>query len=148
MNANETRLYSVIIKTADRLRLEADQVLLEAANITAAQGAVMAVVVKDPNATQSDIAQALDLSEPAVTQMIGRLQRDGLIDRQRDQTDRRRWQLRLTELGQERVRQANTAFQSINAILDDVLDEAGVKSLSTQLNEVRAALKDRSEPHS
>lgn len=144
MNANETRLYSIIIKTADRLRLEADQLLLETANITAAQGAVMAVVVKNPSATQSDIAQALDLSEPAVTQMIGRLQRDGLIDRQRDQKDRRRWQLQLTELGQERIQLAHQAFQPINTLLDGVLGEAGINSLSTQLNEVRAALKDRS----
>jgi len=141
MSASQSRLYSVLVKTAERLRLEADAVLLEAAGITTAQGAVIAVIASDPDATQSDIAQAMDLSEPAVTQMINRLQREGLIERSRDSVDRRRWRLTITALGEARAAKAQEAFIPINALLDEVLGVDQIAKLTAQLNDVRAALK-------
>jgi len=141
MNAQDTKLFSLIVKTAERLRLEADHTLLESAGITAAQGAVMAVIQTRPSATQSDIAQALDLSEPAVTQMIGRLLREGLINRERDKDDRRRWRLSLTQSGEEKAEQAHQAFAPINDLLDRALGEDGVAAFSAQLISIRAALK-------
>ena len=88
MSASSPRLYSAVIKSAERLRQEADSVVIEAAGLTVAQAALLGVVLNDPDATQSDIAVRLELSEPAVTQMVARLQREGLIERTRDENDR------------------------------------------------------------
>ncbi|MBL4544787.1 MAG: MarR family transcriptional regulator [Oceanicaulis sp.] len=50
-----------MIKSAERLRQEADSVVIEAAGLTVAQAALLGVVLNDPDATQSDIAVRLEI---------------------------------------------------------------------------------------
>ena len=134
MSDTSPRLYSAVIKTAERLRQEADSVVIEAAGLTVAQAALLGVVLRDPDATQSDIAVRLELSEPAVTQMVARLQREGLIERTRDASDRRRWRLKVSEEGVEKADRAKSAFDSVNARLEKMMGEAVAHDVAANID--------------
>lgn len=136
------RLYSAVIKTAERLRQEADSVVIEAAGLTVAQAALLGVVIRDPDATQSDIAVRLELSEPAVTQMVARLQREGLIERTRDASDRRRWRLKVSPDGLEKADRARVAFEGVNARLEAMMGESIAHDVAERLTTLRLELKD------
>ena len=140
MSDTSPRLYSAVIKTAERLRQEADSVVIEAAGLTVAQAALLGVVLRDPDATQSDIAVRLELSEPAVTQMVARLQREGLIERTRDASDRRRWRLKVSEEGVEKADRAKSAFESVNARLEKMMGEAVAHDVAARLTALRQDL--------
>ena len=141
MSASSPRLYSAVIKSAERLRQEADSVVIEAAGLTVAQAALLVVVLNDPDATQSDIAVRLELSEPAVTQMVARLQREGLIERTRDENDRRRWRLKVTTDGLAKAERARVAFEAVNARLEKMMGEEIASDVAQRLNTLRLELK-------
>lgn len=141
MSASSPRLYSAVIKSAERLRQEADSVVIEAAGLTVAQAALLGVVLNDPDATQSDIAVRLELSEPAVTQMVARLQREGLIERTRDESDRRRWRLMVTTDGLAKAERARVAFEAVNARLEKMMGEDIASEVAQRLNALRLELK-------
>ncbi len=142
MSDASPRLYSAVIKTAERLRQEADAVVIEAAGLTVAQAALLGVVLSDSEATQSDIAVRLELSEPAVTQMVARLQREGLIERARDASDRRRWRLTVSKEGVEKADRARIAFETVNARLEKMMGEATAHDVAQRLTTLRLELKD------
>jgi DNA-binding MarR family transcriptional regulator len=142
MSDTSPRLYSAVIKTAERLRQEADSVVIEAAGLTVAQAALLGVVLRDPDATQSDIAVRLELSEPAVTQMVARLQREGLIERTRDASDRRRWRLKVSKDGVDKADRARIAFDAVNARLEKMMGEAIAHDVAERLTTLRLELKD------
>jgi len=53
----------------------------------------------------ADVARALSIASPSAVELIARLVRAGLVQRQPDPTDRRATRLRLTELGDRAVHQ-------------------------------------------
>jgi DNA-binding MarR family transcriptional regulator len=101
----------------------------------------LGVVLNDPDATQSDIAVRLELSEPAVTQMVARLQREGLIERTRDESDRRRWRLKVTADGLAKAERARDAFEAVNARLEKMMGEDIASDVAQRLNTLRLELK-------
>jgi len=61
-------------------------------------------------ASQRDLADALHLSRPAVTSMVQRMERAGLIDRRADETDQRLTRVYLTDQGRAFEAQTRTTF--------------------------------------
>jgi MarR family transcriptional regulator for hemolysin len=67
----------------------------------------------NPGATQRDLAEALELREATMTHHLSGMERDGLITRRRDPTNRRVHQIELTDDGEQafhRLRKAAAAF--------------------------------------
>ena len=54
-----------------------------------------------------DLAQAVVLSRSGLTRRVDRLQRDGLVQRSRGESDARNVKASLTDLGRERLRRAS-----------------------------------------
>jgi DNA-binding MarR family transcriptional regulator len=73
--------------------------------------------------TQRDLAEALHLSRPAITTMLQRMQKAGLIARRPDEADQRLMRVYLTDDGRELAAQMratfatyiSTAFDSMSA---------------------------------
>lgn len=62
-------------------------------------------------ATQVELSRALQLSQPTVTGIIDRLERGGLVKRERSTEDRRKIGVSLTETGSERLLSLPTPLQ-------------------------------------
>ncbi|WP_240688935.1 MarR family winged helix-turn-helix transcriptional regulator [Ammoniphilus sp. YIM 78166] len=73
---------------------------LKKQNITIPQ-AIVIDTIKDEAKTIGDISKAIDLSYSTVSGIIDRLERDGLVERYRNETDRRVVWVRLTERCQD-----------------------------------------------
>jgi DNA-binding MarR family transcriptional regulator len=143
MNANKLRLYHRLQVAAHAVRKAADRVVLEAAGVTTAQAAVVTIVAAGENVTQRDVAGALRLNESAVTAMVARLLKLGLLERARSGADSRAWRLCLTNAGQAALRASRGSFAFINARIEGELSRQEIQQLADCLDRLSAAFEDR-----
>jgi DNA-binding MarR family transcriptional regulator len=93
-------------------------------------------------ATMGEVAEAVGLSRPGVTSTVNRLVTDGLVRRERGDTDKRLLHARLTPAGRERVAAAARTHDEIVAHLLTLLgDDATV--VTDALARVSAAARPR-----
>jgi MarR family transcriptional regulator for hemolysin len=71
--------------------------LTSSLNITRSQWQMIAVVARNPGATQRTIAEVLEMSEASAGRLIDRLCADGLLTRRERDDDRRARAIYLTE---------------------------------------------------
>ena len=135
-NAHRTRLYHRLQAAARVAQRAADQELLASAGVTTAQAAVLAVVSTAGRATQRDVARSLGVNESAVTQLVSRLLKLGLISRRRSGTDARTWALALTDRGRSAVTRLTDAFAVVNAALDEAVPATEIDDLVGNLQRI------------
>jgi DNA-binding MarR family transcriptional regulator len=68
--------------------------------LSLSQFTVLQTVDEEGDATVGALAQAAGVAMPTVTRMLGSLERDGIVERHRDEQDRRLVRVRLTKAGQ------------------------------------------------
>ncbi|MDA8271443.1 MAG: MarR family transcriptional regulator [Actinomycetota bacterium] len=68
-------------------------------DLTSSQFAVLNVLHDKPGVDQTTLSQLASLDTSTCQDIVARLKQKGLIDRVRDQSDGRRWLLRLSEKG-------------------------------------------------
>ncbi len=67
--------------------------------MTSVQFAALAVLECKPGASQRELGDALEMDRSTIADLAARLERHGLVQREQDKTDRRRYVLHLTALG-------------------------------------------------
>ncbi len=137
--AQKTRLYHRLQIAAHRAQKAADRKVLEAADITTAQAAVLAVVAANEPVAQRVVADQLGLNESAVTTMVGRLMKLALLHRERDETDARAWRLSLSSDGRQALKRIEKPFRTINETLETALSLEEIVQLGDMLARVSAA---------
>jgi len=85
--------------------------LLESHRLTGPQLATMRAAQKLDGPTTSALARAVHLSQPTVSGILSRLERSGLVCRQRSAGDRRSVVIRLTETGERVLEEAPSLLQ-------------------------------------
>ena len=101
-------LRPVLLRLARELRKETEQL-----GITARQATFLWLVKRSPGLSLAELAAEEGISPPAMSGHVDRLERAGLIERERSSDDRRRVGLRLTEDGarlMRRVRARRTTW--------------------------------------
>lgn len=139
MSAAQYRLYHRLQLAAHRLKKAADRTLVGVEGLTAAQGAVLAVIAAEGRPSQRRVAAVLGLNESAMTAMVGRLMTLGAIERLPSPDDSRAWSLQLTETGLAALQRIETSFATINSELDTILDAAEADRLADYLARIEAA---------
>ena len=133
MTAKRLRLYSRLQTAAHRLKKAADKKLMDAAGITTAQAAALAVINTHGRTTQRQLAQALSLNETALSATDSRLKKMELIERSRRKGDGRMWHLHLTKKGQTALQAAEIPFDDINMTIDSVLGKDTLEDITLAL---------------
>jgi DNA-binding MarR family transcriptional regulator len=91
--------------------------------LTASQYLLLQRIAREGKTTATSIAQAARLTQATVTTLIDKLERRGLVARERDTEDRRRVWLRVTEAGHDVLAKTpdtlQERFQSNFAKLED-----------------------------
>lgn len=140
--ARQLRLYHRLQLTARTLERIADAALAEAAQLSTAQAAVLALLQREndddgaPGQTQRAIARRLGLAESAVTTMVTRLLAAGLVQRKPHVADSRAWSLSLTEAGRARMQRAGSAFAAANGALEEALAPDELRQLADWLDRI------------
>jgi DNA-binding MarR family transcriptional regulator len=143
MNASKLRLYHRLQIAAHSIRKSADRTVSHAAGITVAQAAVLTVVFASPNVTQRDVAASLRLNESAVTAMVSRLLKLGLLERTPNETDSRAWCLYLTSSGEVALQASRKAFTAVNRRLESKISELEIEQLAGLFDRIADAFEER-----
>jgi DNA-binding MarR family transcriptional regulator len=124
-------LRPVLLRLARELRKETEQL-----GVTARQTTLLWLVKRSPGLSLAELAVEEGISPPAMSGHIDRLERAGLLARERSSDDRRRVGLRLTDEGERllrRVRARRTTWLAdrLRALDPEALDavEAAVPAL-------------------
>jgi DNA-binding MarR family transcriptional regulator len=110
-----------------RLQRGLEQQMLAEDGLTSAQSGVLFFLGRNDGALIGDISTSLDLVPSAITGLADRMERAGLILRNRDEADGRAQRVYLTEAGEKIRKRAVTQARAINATLmegfsDDEID--------------------------
>jgi len=98
--------------------------------------------------SQSDLSQRLLVDKSNVTGLIDRLEQMGLIHRQPDPADRRRYHIVLTELGRRRIDEVDPAYHEMVQDIMRELSEPECQTLIRLMRKMRqglAAVEDTSD---
>jgi DNA-binding MarR family transcriptional regulator len=100
---------------------------------------VLLILWETERLTQTQIARMLDLEQPTVAAMVGRMARDGLVTTAPDPADRRRVLISVTDAGRALQGPLTAEAQRLNEIATDGLAAAEV----LRLHELLRSLGDR-----
>ncbi len=119
-----------LVETARLLRREANRraAILGA---TKAQWRLLARLARAGDGVrQVELAEALDVEPITLCRMIDRLEEAGLVERRRDISDRRAWQIHLTDAAAPVIAKLEAMGVGFNAdILADISDEERATAL-------------------
>lgn len=123
MSEPDQRLYFLLQRAAHQLRTSADQRCLSAAGITTAQLGALFAVRDQPGTTQQQLAHTLGLRESAVTTLVVRLTRAGLVTKRPHPHEHRAVVLELTDNGEAALRAAQPEVERFNQEVRALLGE-------------------------
>lgn len=101
LSERAAHLRTAIVRTARRLRQEA---AAETNGLTPTSVAALATIERHGPITPSEIAQIERVKRPTITRTLACLEREGLIDRSQDPTDKRSALVTVNGAGRERLR--------------------------------------------
>jgi DNA-binding MarR family transcriptional regulator len=84
---------------------------------TSVQFAALTVLDQRPGDSQRDLGRALDLDRSTIADLVARMVRRGLIERERDEDDRRRNLLQLTAAGRDELARLRPRVEAIEPTL-------------------------------
>jgi len=114
--------------------------LAKAAGLTAAQFRVLQVVAERGLCTAKDISRQMSISQATVTSLVDKLVRQGMVTRERCETDRRQTNIVITERGRETIEKAPDALQQRYVRKFEALEDWEQASLISALERVAAML--------
>jgi DNA-binding MarR family transcriptional regulator len=134
--AIDRRLLFVLHRASRAATAHANARLVERFGVSLAQLATLSRLAESPGCTMTDIADLLDLNKSAVSGMIQRLERAGLVAREPNAKDARAVRLHLTREGHEARRRAAPVFRTLIAELSEGFGEREVDVVLRFLNAV------------
>lgn len=112
-----------------RRLIEAEQPLLAAHELSMWGYIVLSHLAKGPTGTQLELAQAIRYDKTRLIALLDELERDGLITRDPDPTDRRARTVRMTKAGETRQTAVQADIRTMEAALLGQLTAAERRSL-------------------
>ncbi|PYT56281.1 MAG: MarR family transcriptional regulator [Acidobacteria bacterium] len=134
----EDRLFVALLKTADTLGQEAEQ-LLKAAGLTGAQYNVLRILrgTEPEGLACRGIGDRMISHDPDITRLLDRMEKRGLISRERQTDDRRVVKTRITAQGLRLLKTLDQPVHDLHKRQFRHLPAARLKTLSELLEEVR-----------
>ncbi|HYE44988.1 MAG TPA: MarR family winged helix-turn-helix transcriptional regulator [Caulobacter sp.] len=105
--------------------------------VTAAQAGVLFYLGRDDGALIGEVAEALDAAPSAMTGLIDRMERAGLVERRADPTDGRAQRIYMTDAGRAAREAAKAGLSTVNARLTEGFSEAEVETIARWLSSLQ-----------
>lgn len=159
----EERIFVALLKTADALGQEAEQ-LVRSANLTGTQYNVLRILrgAGTEGLACRGIGERLISHDPDITRLLDRMEKRGLITRERQEDDRRVVKTRITPQGLELLKPLDQPMRDLHKrqfrhvaatrlkVLDGILEEirickAGVAGLQYKVSNSPTNTKGKSQ---
>jgi MarR family transcriptional regulator, transcriptional regulator for hemolysin len=105
-----------------------------------AQAPVLAALQDGSSRSQKELARIAEIEQASMAQILARMERDGLIQRERDPDDGRSTLISLTAIARERLPAARQALRRASREAVAGFDDADVQTLTRLLERVIANL--------
>lgn len=116
MAQGDTRFLYLISRSVSRLKYYSIQKFLgEGITVTPSQMGILFLLSKGEGKTMSELSSALNIDNSTLTRLADRLVKEGVVERVRDNADRRISKLRITESGAAESRKALRITKEINS---------------------------------
>jgi len=132
----DKRLFFLINMAQHRMFKFADTECEERLGISVTQAAALMFIAKNEGCLQKTLSKALGLNNSAVTGLVGRMNKNGLINRKPCAEDGRASRLFISALGQEKLPQIFPLVQTINEKLTEDFTEDEIDTVARFLNSV------------
>lgn len=113
--------------------------------LTRAQWRMLLYLARAEGATQSEVAEMLDVERITLSRMVDRLAESGLVERRADATDRRVWRLYLTDKATPLVKDLTGIADEMEEIVLEPLDAEQRATLTSLLMIVRDHIREESD---
>jgi DNA-binding MarR family transcriptional regulator len=127
---------SQLVSVAARLFARALQTRFAEHDVGTGQWPLLLYLWEKDGLSQKQLSRRVQIEEPTTTRTLDRMERDGLVRRVRDETDRRRINVYLTERGNLLRDELVPYAQEVNALATHGLseqDKAKINSLLTYM---------------
>lgn len=133
-----------VSETARALRRDFDR-RAAALGVTRAQWRALTWLSREPGIRQVDLAERLDVEPITLCRMVDRMAEAGLVERRRDEHDRRAWRLHLTAKAHPLVEKLRRLADSLlREALQGVSEEEQARTLAV-LSTIRANLANSAQ---
>ena len=133
-----------IAETAHSVRRAFDRRALKL-GVTRAQWRLMLRLAASPSLRQVEVAELLDIEPITLCRIVDRLEEAGLVERQRDPSDRRAWLLNLTERAEPLLEKLRAIATELSAEAFGGLETAHIDALRSGLARIRDNLSQSTE---
>jgi DNA-binding MarR family transcriptional regulator len=130
-------LRPTLLRLARELRREA-----RIAGVSPEQVAILVSIKHAPGVTAGELAANERVSAPAMSKLVSRLERDGLVARTQSVADRRRAGLTLTEEGQRALRRVRSRRTAWLATRLGALDPEQLDALAAAVGPLTQLVRD------
>ena len=130
-----------IAETAHALRRAFDR-RAATLGVTRAQWKVLFRLERQPGLRQVEIADILDVEPITLCRIVDRLEEAGLVERQRDPSDRRAWRLTVTPQAAPLIAQLRSLADELMAEAFAGLTDAELELMRTKLTKIRENLSN------
>ncbi|MBI07282.1 MAG: MarR family transcriptional regulator [Rhodospirillaceae bacterium] len=131
---------SHLVSVVARLFARALQTRFAEHGVSAGQWPLLLYLWEKEGLSQKQLARRVQIEEPTTTRTLDRMERDGLVHRVRDATDRRRINVYLTERGRQLRDELVPYAQEVNALATHGLSEQDKSKINSLLNYMIARL--------
>lgn len=107
---------------------------VSATQVYRSQHQVLMHIAHHPNATQTEIAEWMDISPAALAVSLKKLEKGGYIIRSADASDERKKHIEMTELGSEIVAESHRMFREIETQMFSGFSEEEIENLNHYMN--------------
>jgi DNA-binding MarR family transcriptional regulator len=134
----EERIFLALLKTANALGLEAEQ-LIKSAGLTGTQFNVLRILrgAQPGGLACRSIGDRMISHDPDMTRLLDRLEKRGLITRERQKDDRRVVKTHITRAGLEILKPLDHPMRELHKRQFRHMSVARLKTLSELLEEIR-----------
>lgn len=134
--AADRRLFFLVHRAHRALFVHANAVISEALGVTMAQLGALHYVAKNDGCSLSEVASVLDTNKSAMTALVRRLERSGVIRRDPNPDDARGSRLSLTERGRTVCTQSLAVLRRLTEEATEGFSSAEVDVIFRFLNSV------------
>jgi len=134
---------STLIKKAARLLEKQANILLKPYNITHGYTYFLLALFEKDGQTQTQLQQIVGMDHSTIVRTLDRMARDGLIERRPSPSDRRAFEIYLTEKGRKCEAEVLNAADDLNDSLLKSFSKAEQNELQTYLLRLVDNLEDK-----
>ncbi|MBC3766482.1 MarR family winged helix-turn-helix transcriptional regulator [Neptunicella marina] len=129
-----------LIADVSRLMRRAFQRKLEGSDLTMAQAKALVFVSRHEGVRQVDLADYLELQPMTLVRLIDGLQKQGLVERRANPSDRRAYDIYLTPQAEPQLAQIKQVAEEIKAFAFSELDSQQTEQFISALTNARQKL--------